>query len=279
MSAGSLSIAAMCRLTGVSRASFYRSVEQTEASEQECQLQDAVEKVALAWPAYGSRRVTAALQREGWQINRKHVQRIMREGSLLCLRQPTSWLVTTDSKHGLAVFPNLITGLDVTAMNQLWVADITYIRLLQEFVFLAAILDAFSRRVIGWALERNMEATLCLSALDKALRRRQVSKGLIHHSDRGAQYCSREYVESLARHGIRGSMSRKGNPYDNALAERFWKTLKYEQVYREDYRNFAQARNNIAAFIDKIYNQQRLHSALGYRPPAEFEAVSARETQ
>lgn len=264
----------MCRLAGVSRASFYRFLEQTEAGAEECHLRDTVERVALAWPAYGSRRITAALQRDGWNVNRKRVQRIMREGSLLCLRQPTCWLVTTDSKHELAVFPNLTTELEVTAVNQLWVADITYIRLRQEFVFLAAILDACSRRVIGWALERNMEAGLCLSALEKALRRRQVPAGLIHHSDRGVQYCSKEYVETLARHAIRGSMSRKGNPYDNALAERFWKTLKYEQVYRQEYRSLEQARRNIASFIDQVYNQQRLHSALGYRPPAEFEAAA-----
>ena len=264
----------MCRLTGVSRAGFYRWSEHNQRREQECRLRDAVEKIALAWPAYGSRRITAELQRQGWEVNRKRVQRLMREGSLLCLRQPTSWLATTDSKHPLAVFPNLALGLAVTAVNQLWVADITYIRLRQEFVFLAAILDACSRRVIGWSLERNLEAGLCLTALEQALRRRQVQPGLIHHSDRGVQYCANEYVDTLARHAIRGSMARKGNPYDNALAERFWKTLKYEQIYREEYRTLEQARTNIGHFIERVYNERRLHSALGYRPPVEFEAFS-----
>jgi transposase InsO family protein len=274
MTAGDLSITAMCRLAGVSRASFYRFLERGEISEQECRLREAVEQIALAWPTYGSRCITAELRRQGWKVNRKRVQRMMREGSLLCLRQPTCWLVTTDSKHSLTVFPNLIAGLDVTGINQLWVADITYIRLRQEFVFLAAILDAFSRRVIGWELQPSLDATLCLSALQKALRRRQVRPGLIHHSDRGVQYCSKEYVQTLARHQIRGSMARTGNPYDNALAERFWKTLKYEQVYRDEYRSLEQARSNIARFIDRIYNERRLHSALGYQPPAEFEATA-----
>jgi len=274
MTAGEPSITAMCRWAGVSRASFYRFLEGGQASEQECRLRDAVEHVALDWPAYGSRRITAELQRQDWEVNRKRVQRLMREGSLLCLRQPTCWLATTDSKHRLAVFPNLLAGLAVTAINQLWVADITYIRLRQEFVFLAAILDAFSRRVIGWELQREMNAALCLSALAKALRRRQVRPGLIHHSDRGVQYCSKEYVQTLARHQLLGSMSRQGNPYDNALAERFWKTLKYEQVYRHEYRSWEQARSNIAKFIERIYNERRLHSALGYRPPVEFEAAT-----
>lgn len=265
----------MCRLAGVSRASLYRSQKHNQSSGEECRLRDAIERIALAWPAYGSRRITAELQRQHWEVNRKRVQRIMREESLLCLRQPTSWLATTDSKHRLAVFPNLVVDLNVTAVNQLWVADITYIRLRQEFVFLAAILDAFSRRVIGWGLERKLEAGLCLTALEKALRRRQARPGLIHHSDRGVQYCSSEYVETLARHAIRGSMARKGNPYDNALVERFWKTLKYEQVYREEYCSLEQARRDVGHFIERVYNERRLHSALGYRPPAEFEIHSS----
>jgi len=276
MTGGNLPITAMCRLAGVSRASFYRFLAGGEASAEECKLRDAAERVALAWPAYGSRCITAELQRQDWEVNRKRVQRLMREASLLCLRQPTGWLATTHSKHPFSVFPNLTVGLTPTAINQLWVADITYIRLRQEFVFLAAILDAFSRRVIGWELERRLDAGVCLAALENALRSRQVRPGLIHHSDRGVQYCSQQYVQTLARHAIRGSMSRRGNPYDNALVERFWRTLKYEQVYREEYRTLEQARSNIGKFIERIYNERRLHSALGYRPPAEFEAAAAR---
>lgn len=275
MKDGGLSIDRMCDLAGVSRASFYRWMEQSEEmTEEEFRLRDAVEQVALTWPSYGTRRVTAELRRQGWEINRKRVQRVMREGSLLCLRQPTAWLATTDSQHSLAVFPNLTRQLAVTAVNQLWVADITYIRLRQEFVFLAAILDAFSRRVIGWELDRSLAASLCLSALEKALRRRSVPPGLIHHSDRGVQYCSKEYVTMLERQGIRGSMSRRGNPYDNALVESFWKTLKAEQIYRDEYRSLEEARQNIAKFIERIYNERRLHSALGYRTPVEFERLA-----
>jgi transposase InsO family protein len=273
MSAGKLSVRAMCRLVGVSRASFYRYLEHG-AEGADCELREAVEQVALAWPAYGSRRITAELRRRGCMVNRKRVQRIMRDGGLLCLREPTSWLATTESKHKLPVFPNLTAGLEVTRINQLWVADITYIRLRQEFVFLAAILDSFSRRVIGWGLERHMEAGLCLTALKKAVQQRSITEPLIHHSDRGTQYCSHEYVETLARHGIRGSMSRKGNPYDNAVAERFWRTLKYEQVYRNEYATLDEARRDIGPFIDRIYNRERLHSALDYRTPVEFEAAA-----
>jgi putative transposase len=261
----------MCRLTGVSRASFYRFRTEDPDTEAECGLRDAIEKVALEWPVYGSRRITAELQHQGWEVNRKRVQRMMREGNLLCLREPSSWLVTTDSKHGLSVFPNLTADLEVTGLNQLWVADITYIRLRQEFVFLAALLDAFSRKVIGWELDRSLEARLCVEALTKALKRRSIAPGLIHHSDRGVQYCSKEYVQMLAQHGLRGSMSAKGNPYQNAIAERFWRTLKYEQVYREEYRTLEEARKDIGHFIERVYNQRRLHSALGYRTPVEFE--------
>jgi len=232
-----------------------------------------VEKLALEWPFYGSRRITAELRAQGWAINRKRVQRIMREGNLLCLSRPSSWLVTTDSNHTMGVFPNLSLDLEVSRLNQLWVADITYIRLQEEFVFLAAVLDAFSRRVIGWELDRSMEARLCLAALEQALKRRSIPPGLIHHSDRGVQYCSKEYVETLERHGIRGSMSAKGNPYHNARAERFWRTLKQEQVYREDYQTLQQARSDIGHFIERVYNQRRLHSALGYRSPADFEVA------
>jgi putative transposase len=261
----------MCRAVSVSRASFYRWLEEDQRSEEDCQLRDEIERIALAWPSYGSRRIRAELQDRRWIVTRERVQQILREDGLLCLRQPKSWLATTDSKHNLPVFPNLAAGIQLNGLDQLWVADITYIRLRKDFVFLAAILDAFSRRVIGWALDRSLETKLCLAALEQALRRRRVTDGLIHHSDRGAQYCSKLYVETLARHKIRGSMGRKGNPYDNARMESFWKTLKSEQVYREEYGTLEQARRSISRFIDRIYNERRLHSALGYRAPVDFE--------
>lgn len=267
----------MCRALGVSHASFYRWREQEPCSQQDGGLRDEIERIALAWASYGSRRIREQLQDRGWTVSRKRVQQIMREDGWLCLRQPKSWLATTDSKHNLPVFPNLAARVQLDGLDQLWVADITYIRLRKDFVFLAAILDAYSRRVIGWALDRRLETKLCLAALEKALRRRRVTAGLIHHSDRGSQYCSRAYVETLARHHIRGSMARKGNPYDNARMESFWKTLKSEQVYREEYCTLEQARRSISRFIDRIYNQHRLHSALGYRAPVEFERAIARQ--
>jgi transposase InsO family protein len=268
-----LSVVELCQLAGVSRASFYRSRQPDSDDEEECALRDQVERIALDWPAYGSRRIAAQLRRQGRNVNRKRVQRILRENGLLCLRQPSAWVRTTQSKHTLPVFPNLAQGLRLERINQLWVADITYVRLRQEFVFLAGILDAFSRRVIGWALDRTLEASLCIAALERALRVRQPEAGLIHHSDRGVQYCSKEYVALLDRHAIRGSMARTGNPFDNARAETFWKTLKYEQVYRYEYGSLAEARASIAHFIERVYNSRRLHSALGYRPPIEFEAA------
>jgi transposase InsO family protein len=267
----------MCDALEVSRASFYRWLDCAPGKEQDCDLREEMERIALAWPSYGSRRIREELQSRGWPLGRERVQRLLREQGLLCLRRPTSWLVTTASRHALPVFPNLAASVTLTGLDQLWVADITYIRLPQDFVFLAAILDAFSRRVIGWALERSLEAKLCVAALQQALRRRPVQLGLIHHSDRGVQYCSREYVDILARHGIVGSMSRKGNPFDNARAESFWKTLKSEQVYREEYRTFEHARRDISRFIDSIYNRRRLHSALGYQSPVEFEKTLHQE--
>jgi transposase InsO family protein len=264
----------MCQLCGVSRATYYRlAAGLEERSEEECELRDQVERIALRWPYYGSRRIQAQLNQDGWEVSRKRVQRILREEGLLCLRQPTSWLATTDSKHHLAVFPNLAAGCELSGINQLWVTDITYIRLPRGFVFLAAMLDAFSRKVIGWALQETMQAGLCIEALQQAMVARHYPRGVIHHSDRGVQYCSKEYTALLERYHMRGSMARKGNPYDNAKAESFWKTLKYEQVYRHDYRSIHEARQNIGQFIDQIYNQTRLHSALGYCSPANFEAA------
>ncbi len=234
------------------------------------ELRDAIQKIAVAMPAYGYRRITAQLRRCDWKVNRKRVLRLMREDNLLCLRR-RAFVRTTDSDHKLPVYPNLAKDVKVNSLNQLWVADITYIRLMCEFVYLAVILDAFSRRVIGWALGRTLEADLTVKALKKAIGRGRIEPGLVHHSDRGIQYASKVYTEMLSAHGIRISMSRRGNPYDNAKAESFMKTLKYEEVYRAEYRDFRDARRQIGRFIESVYNRKRLHSALGYLPPAEFE--------
>lgn len=235
-------------------------------------VRDAIQRIALEFPSYGWPRMTAELQRRGWVVNHKRVYRLMREDNLLCLRK-RKFVVTTDSDHGLPVYPNRARALALTGLDQLWVADITYIRLELEFVYLAVILDAFSRRVIGWALERTLETLLTLQALRMALARRRPAPGLVHHSDRGVQYASRDYTQLLQDHGIQISMSRKANPWDNAACESFLKTLQYEEVYRQEYRDLAEARASIQRFIEKVYNEKRLHSALGYRPPVAFECL------
>jgi transposase InsO family protein len=234
------------------------------------ELRAAIQRVALEFPSYGWPRITAELKRRGWAVNHKRVYRLMREDNLLCLRK-RRFVVTTDSDHDLPVYPNLARQMTLTGLDQLWVADLTYIRLELEFIYLAVILDAFSRRVIGWALDRRLEAALTLEALQMALLRRRPVPGLVHHSDRGVQYASRDYTQLLQEHGIQISMSRKANPWDNAACESFIKTLKYEEVYRTEYRDLADARASIGEFLEKVYNQKRLHSALGYLPPAEFE--------
>jgi len=265
-----LTLERMCTLAGVSRAGFYRFPPRPPGPDPDLALRDALQRIALEFPSYGWPRMTAELQRRGWAVNHKRVYRLMREDNLLCLRR-RKFVLTTDSDHGLPVYPNLAGDLVLTGLDQLWVADITYIRLELEFVYLAVILDAFSRREIGWALDRTLEAALTIEALRLALARRRPAPGLVHHSDRGVQYASRDYTQLLHDHGIRISMSRKANPWDNAACESFLKTLKYEEVYRTEYRDLADARASIGVFLEKVYNQKRLHSALGYLPPAEFE--------
>lgn len=274
-----LTIGRMVKLGRVSRSGFYRFQSESKAKvDRDMDLRDAIQRIALAWPSYGRPRITAELRRGGWVVNPKRVYRLMREDNLLCVRK-RKFVVTTDSNHGRKVYPNLAQGLVLSGINQLWIADITYIRLVEEFVFLAAILDGYSRRVIGWALERTLENELTLAALRMALSCRKVRPGLIHHSDRGSQYASTAYTDLLTAHSIAISMSRKGTPGDNAACESFMKTLKYEEVYRNDYRNIIEARTCIGVFLEKVYNSKRLHSALGYRPPAEFEATLAVPTR
>ena len=260
----------MCALAKVSRAGFYRFPSPRSGGNAEVELRDAMQRIALEFPSYGWPRMTEELKRRGWAANHKRVYRLMREDNLLCLRR-RKFVVTTDSGHHLPVYPNLACERTLTGLDQLWVADITYIRLRAEFVYLAVILDAYSRRVLGWALGRTLEDTLTLQVLRMALEQRRPAPGLVHHSDRGVQYASGDYTDLLRAHGIVISMSRKGNPYDNAKAESFMKTLKYEEVFREDYRDLSQAHAGIGRFLEQVYNQKRLHSALGYRPPAEFE--------
>jgi putative transposase len=262
---------ALCQMTGLSRAGFYRWRVPRQATPVEMELRDQMQKVALESPAYGYRRITHELQQRGFDANHKRVLRMMREDNLLCVRR-RAFMVTTDSRHNLPVYPNLAREMKPAAINQLWVADITYIRLRTEFVYLAVVLDAFSRRVTGWALGRTLEAELAVTALRMALIERQPSPGLVHHSDRGVQYASHNYTEMLKQHHAIISMSRKGNPYDNAACESFMKTLKQEEVYRNEYRDFHDARSSIGEFLERVYNRKRLHSALGYVPPAEFES-------
>ncbi len=268
---GSMSVERMCQLTEVSRAGFYRSLQERTPVEEDMELRSAIQQIVLEHRRrYGYRRVAAELRRRGMLANHKRVARIMREDNLLAV-QPRQFVVTTDSDHELEVYLNLARRMKLTGIDQLWVADITYIRLRAEFVYLAVILDSFSRKVVGWALERTLSSRLAIAALEQAIAKRQPRPGLIHHSDRGVQYASGEYVAILDQQQMIPSMSRPANPYDNASCESFIKTLKREEIYANAYENLEHLRANIEIFIEEYYNQQRLHSALGYRSPEEFE--------
>jgi putative transposase len=268
-----LPIAQLCALIGVSKSWYYEHLNQLDSQREDIALRDQIERIILEFSGYGYRRVTHALSRQGWTVNHKHVLRIMQEESLLCQIKKHFVITTTNSRHGFPVYPNVLSGAALCAPDQAWVADFTYIRLRRAFVYLACILDAFSRRCVGWHLSREMNTHLTLSALRQALAERQPPPGFIHHSDRGVQYASRDYVGQLKEVGAQISMSAVGNPYDNAKAESFFKTLKQEEVYLKEYDSFADAEQNLTAFIDMVYNTKRLHSSLGYLPPVEFEAA------
>lgn len=263
----------MIELAGLSCATYYRFDPEAVAAVKDVDLRDAVQRVALKNPTYGRPRITAELKRRGWQVNHKRVGRILREDNLLCIRK-RKFQTTTDSTHNHRIYKNLTRDFIPTRPNQLWVADITYIRLAEEFVYLAVVLDAHSRLVVGWALERTLEAKVAVDALQMALGKRGAPTGLIHHSDRGVQYACNQYTKLLKDKSIKISMSRKGNPYDNAKAESFMKTLKYEEVHRVEYKDLADARRGIRKFLELTYNRKRLHSALGYVPPAEFDKIA-----
>jgi putative transposase len=277
---GSLSIEHMCRLAQVSRAGFYRFLEQEHGVEQQdMELRSLIQKMVLQHKhRYGYRRITQLLRREGLVVNRKRTQRIMREDNLLALRK-RKFVVTTHSNHRLQVRLNLAARMQLTGINQLWIADITYIRLLKEFVYLAVILDAFSRKVVGWALAQDLSSALTLAALRQALEQRQPPPGLVHHSDRGLQYACADYVNLLQQHHILLSMSRAGNPYDNAICESFMKTLKREEIYPGEYGDLEDLRAHIEEFLEHYYNRYRLHSALGYQSPEEFEQQQLSSTR
>jgi transposase InsO family protein len=271
-----LSTRRLCALLGISRSWWYARAPRQEPDAAAIALRDAIERIVLEFPGYGYRRVTHALRRDGWPINAKRVLRVMREESLLC-QLKRHFQPTTDSRHGLGRSPNLLREQVVTRPNQAWVADITYVRLPTSFCYLATILDAWSRRCVGWKLSRQIDTDLSLAALERAIAARCPAPGLIHHSDHGVQYASTRYVERLAASGAHISMAAVGNVYENAMAESFFATLKREEVSLHDYQSFAAAEANLARFLDDIYNHKRLHSSLGYRPPSEFEAQAQAE--
>jgi transposase InsO family protein len=266
----------MCILAAVSRAGYYRfCTPKPDPDEEQSRLRDAIQQVAIESRQYGYRRITSALRAQGWEVNHKRVARLMREDGLLAIRKRRFVPQTTDSGHDFEVALNVARQLIPTAINQLWVADITYVRLGRVDVFLAVVMDAFSRRIVGWNLGPKITSELALTALRNAIESRQPAPGLIHHSDRGVQYASAAYVDTLLQHGMTPSMSRPGNPFDNAKCERFMKTLKQEEIRCSEYRDIQDLRANLSVFFDRYYNATRLHSALGYRSPDEFERWAA----
>jgi transposase InsO family protein len=275
---GGLSRERMCQLAEVSRAGLYRSLQEQEPGEEEMEVRSAMQQIALEHRRrYGYRRVTAELRRRGMQVNHKRVVRMMREDNLLAV-QPRQFVVTTEANHRLEVALNLARRLKLSGVNQLWVADITYIRLQKEFVYLAVVLDVYSRKVVGWKLSRSLGSGLAQAALEGAIEERQPPPGLVHHSDRGVQYACREYVALLEKQQMIASMSRPGNPYDNANCESFIRTLKREEIDAYRYQDLEQLRSQLSEFIEQYYNRQRLHSALGYRSPEEFEQQAVKTT-
>jgi len=269
----------LCGLSGVSRAGYYRHFGPHPPKRDDADLRDLIQRIALDNRHYGYRRIARELRRQGLIVNMKRVRRLMREDNLLAQRARPFVPTTTMSRHEFAVVPNLTRGLVPTGIDQIWAADITYVRVAEGFVYLAALLDAFSRKVIGWAVADHLEASLAIEALDMALAARHPPPmSLIHHSDRGVQYACNAYQARLETHKILASMSRVGNPYDNAKAESFMKTLKTEEVEAKAYVDLDDARRKIGDFIETVYNAKRLHSALGYKPPAEFEAELRRHS-
>ena len=270
---GSLSIQRMCELAQVSRAGFYRSYAAEQPAAEEMELRAQIQQIFVENRGrYGAPRVTRELRARGYLVNHKRVERLMKEDNL-CGLQPKAFVTTTASQHESEIYLNLAARMTVTGVNQLWVADITYIRLQREFVYLAVLLDAFSRKVVGWSLARTLTCRLTIAALARALSERQPPPGLVHHSDRGVQYAAQEYVALLQQHQIIPSMSRPANPYDNATCESFFKTLKREEIYPNEYRDLEHLRQCLAEFIERYYNRLRLHSALGYQAPEQFEAA------
>ena len=271
-----LTVSDAIRMLNVGKSGYYEWLRKPDLDPDsmrvEMDIRDEMQKIAIEFPRYGYRRMTIELHNRGYCINHKRVLRLMQEDNLLCVKKHFKPL-TTDSNHHHRVYPNLIKDLKTTQPNQVWASDITYVQLIDEFVYLAVMLDLFTRKCIGWKLGRTIDTQLTLTALDQAIRQRWTPdlSGIVHHSDQGVQYASNVYVDRLKDHGFQISMSRKGNPYDNAFVESFIKTLKYEEVYLNEYETFSDALENIGGFIDDVYNKKRLHSSLGYKSPEAFE--------